>query len=93
MAARGTVLVEPIFTALVCGTRRGELVGLDRGSVDEKRRKLIVTRNIVCRGKRVVLKAPKSAAGRREIALDDLTFEFLMAHLEQQALRLQSYGV
>jgi integrase len=61
------------------GMRRGESLGLAWHDVDLDARRLSVRQQLTRSGDKVRLVAPKTAAGRRSIALDDATVEVLRA--------------
>jgi integrase len=55
------------------GMRRGEALGLRWGDVDLERRLVVVRRTIVVAGHEVVESEPKTAKGKRVVALDETT--------------------
>jgi integrase len=66
------------------GLRIGEALALRWEDVDLSRATLVVCRNLVEIRGRMVEQAPKTAAGRREIALPQRTVEMLRQHRENQ---------
>jgi integrase len=67
------------------GMRRGEVLGLSWNHVDLRRARLSVVRNLtVVNYGRVEFSEPKTAKGRRSIALDPATVTALKAHRKQQ---------
>ena len=79
----GAILQFMAFT----GVRRGEAVGLSWQNVDLERRVVsIVSTAQRLQGKGIVLQPPKSAAGRRGIAIDSGTVDMLRAHRGKQLL-------
>jgi integrase len=71
------------------GMRRGEALGLQWEDVDLEAGRLSVRRALIPNGKTVVVSEPKTARGRRVVALDPGTVEVLKAQaarqLEEQA--------
>jgi integrase len=92
-AAINTFLFAPLYLAFAVGLRRGELVALQRADVDFDAHLLNVTRSIVCRGKRVFIREPKTEAGRRSIPIAPGLSSVLKEHLRQQKERLRLLGV
>jgi integrase len=92
-AAEKTLLFAPLYLAFAAGLRRGEIVALQRADVDLDARILHVRRSVVCRGKRVVIKEPKTEAGTRSIPIAPGVFRVLEEHLRHQKQRLQLLGV
>ena len=75
-----------IYVAVDTGMRWSELVGLRRGKVDLKNRKVRVTEQLVQLEDRSFLrKEPKTAAGVRSITISPFTASLLAAHLESFA--------
>jgi len=66
------------------GLRRGEMCGLRWVDVDLDRGVLTVERNRTTAGYHVVEGDPKTAAGRRAVALDKRTVQVLRAHRRRQ---------
>ncbi|WP_431728058.1 tyrosine-type recombinase/integrase [Verrucosispora sp. TAA-831] len=83
-----TVTDDPLFafwwlTALR-GLRRGEMCGLRWTEIDLDRGVLYVERNRTTAGYQVIEGDPKTAAGRRPVALDKRTIHVLRDHRERQ---------
>lgn len=78
-------LGELFTTAVFCGMRRGELVGLRWEDVDLVKREITVRHTRVQAGKETIETSPKSRAGRRIIELDDTTVGALIAWQIKQA--------
>lgn len=79
-----------IYVAVDTGMRWSELVGLRRGKVDLKNRKVRVTEQLVQLEDRSFLrKEPKTAAGVRSISISPFTASLLAAHLESFAQRVR----
>src|SRR5262249_24780268 len=70
----------PILIALLCGLRRGEIVALRWLAVDLDRGQLSVVASIEQTKKAVREKPPKSARGRRTVALPSMLVEELRQH-------------
>ena len=75
-----------IYVAVDTGMRWSELVGLRRGKVDLKNRKIRVTEQLVQLEDRSFLrKEPKTAAGVRSITISPFTASRLAAHLSRSS--------
>lgn len=72
------------WLAALRGLRCGELCGLHWAAVDLDRGLLIVERQRTTAGYQVVEGEPKTAAGRRAVALDKHTIAVLRAHRHRQ---------
>ena len=92
-AAQDTLLFAALYVAFAAGLRRGEIVALQRGDIDLSAQILHVRRSVVCRGRRVVIKEPKSEAGKRDIPIAPGLFCVLNDHLSKQEQRLAILGV
>ena len=89
-AARGTHAYIPVVLAAAAGLRRGEVLGLEWADVDLDEGVLAVRRTVVEVGSRLVVKPPKTAAGRRVVPLPPLAVAALREwRAEQARLRLQ----
>ena len=71
--------------AAATGLRRGELLGLRWSDLDLEGRTLTVRQTLVCVAYRLVFSEPKTAKGRRSVALDPVTAETLADHGRRQA--------
>jgi integrase len=67
------------------GCRRGEALGLAWDDLDLEAATITIRRALVPLGDKVIVSEPKTARGRRRIALDPLTLEALKAHAARQA--------
>ena len=67
------------------GCRRGEALGLQWCNVDLENARVTIDKALVEVGEEVQLSEPKSARGRRTIALDPETVAVLRAHHRSQA--------
>jgi integrase len=89
--AEGTWLSLPVLLAFGLGLRRGEVLGLRWIDVDFKAGTLRVEQTVqTLRGGKVVVKAPKSKAGKRTIGLPEfVAVELVQQKARQAAHRLQ----
>ncbi len=71
--------------AFTTGMRRGEILGLVWSNVDLPRSRLSVTQSLVTVNGRTQLSPPKTAKGRRVVALDEKTVGVLRSHRVRQA--------
>lgn len=71
--------------AALTGLRRGEVAGLRWGDINLDRATLTVRHTIGQVGRRVVQGEPKTARGRRTVALDPVTVDVLRGHRRTQA--------
>ncbi len=78
--ARGTRLYIPVLLALTCGLRRGEVLGLRWADADLRSGVLWVRRSVEQTRAGAAIKEPKSAYGRRSVALAPLAVEALKQH-------------
>ena len=67
------------------GCRRGEALGLTWDDLDLEANTITIRRALVPLGGKVQVSEPKTARGRRRIALDPLTIEALKDHAARQA--------
>jgi integrase len=89
-AASSTRIYVPIVLALATGLRRGELLALRWQDLDLDARTLTVVRSLEQTNDGLRFKAPKSARGRRTIALSESMVEVLRSHrLAQLEERMQ----
>ena len=86
---KGTDYEMPVFLAIWTGMRRGEILALRWSDVDLIRGVAMVTRSLQQTKAGLSFKEPKSAKGRRQLALSPETVTELKAHWTRQAkLRL-----
>jgi integrase len=93
-AARQTPYFALFHTALFIGARRSELLALRWSDIDLLLCQIHITHSLhVLKGGRVVIRQPKSAKGRRMIALSPLTVSVLREHREKQVLERAMLGI
>ena len=77
--------LSPLWhTIAMTGMRRGEAIGLRWSDVDLENARLSVRRALIPTNREVVVSEPKTAKGRRVIALDPGTVEVLKAQAARQ---------
>jgi integrase len=79
-------------TLALTGMRRGEALGLLWEDVDLEAARISVRRALVPSGREVVVSEPKTARGRRSVALDPETIEVLKARAASQLGEQQEWG-
>lgn len=84
-AAKGTHLYLPILLAVTTGLRRGELLAIRWDDLDLKSSSLCVRQALQQTKEGISFKQPKTAKGRRQIALPSLAVEALIRHKGEQA--------
>jgi integrase len=72
-----------VYVAAYTGLRAGELIALRRAHVDLLRRSITVVEQVQYFERRYVVSPPKSAAGRRSVALPRLVADELDEHLRR----------
>lgn len=72
------------YTIAFTGMRRGEAIGLRWSDVDLENGRLSVRRALIPTNREVVVSEPKTAKGRRVVALDPSTIEVLKGQASQQ---------
>lgn len=83
--------IEPRYRAIMLlaglgGLRTGEVLGLVRSDLDPLRRTVTVTRQVQeVAGRRVVVDAPKTDAGRRTVSLPSALVRELVDHMAEYA--------
>lgn len=83
-AVRDDRLYAAWMLLVTTGVRRGEVVGLRWDDVDFARQRLSVVRTLIAVRGKVVESEPKTAKGRRQLALDPATVAALRAHRNRQ---------
>ena len=78
-AVKGERLYSLWHTIAFTGMRRGEALGLRWSDVDLENARLSVRRALIPTNREVVISEPKTAKGRRVVALDPVTIEVLKA--------------
>lgn len=91
-AVEGDRLYAVWLLAASTGMRRGEVLGLQWPDVDLARARVAVRRSLVTVGHQVVVSEPKTAKGRRSVALDPATVAGLKAWRKQQAAERLAWG-
>jgi integrase len=79
-------------TIAMTGMRRGEALGLRWGDVDFEAGRLAIRRALIPVGRDVVVSEPKTARGRRVIAIDPDTVEVLKAQAARQLDEQKLWG-
>jgi integrase len=74
------------------GMRRGEVLGLQWPDVDLGRARVAVRRSLVTVGHQVVVSEPKTAKGRRSVALDPTTVAAIKAWGKRQTAERLAWG-
>jgi len=93
LAVRGTRYEALYLLAVTTGIRQGELLGLKWADLDWVTRHLSVQRQLQrLPGHGMVFSEPKSASGRRVIALGSATIEKLREHYKHQQLERLAAG-
>lgn len=75
----------------LCGLRRGEACGLRWVDVDLPTAQFTILQQLTEVGGRVLASAPKTAASRRTMAIDDLTLKAFHRHQQQTAVSSDGY--
>ena len=78
--------------AATTGMRRGEVLGLRWSDVDLTAGRLNIRQTVLSVGGKVRFSQPKTARGRRTIALDETTIGALVAHAARQAIDVERLG-
>lgn len=91
-ASRNDRLYPAYHLVVMSGMRRGEVCGLRWSDVDLDRGLLRISQAVVQLGGPLHLGPPKTRAGVRSIALDDLTVEVLRMHRDRQSEERRAWG-
>jgi integrase len=85
--------LSPLWhTIAMTGMRRGEALGLRWSDVDLEAGRLAVRRALIPDGRGVIISEPKTAKGRRVIALDAGTVDVLKSQAARQLAEQQQWG-
>jgi integrase/predicted RNA-binding Zn-ribbon protein involved in translation (DUF1610 family) len=85
--------LHPLWRVLaMTGMRRGEVLGLKWEDIDFEAGWLSVRRSLIPLGGEVIVSEPKTARGRRSLALDVETVEVLKAQAAHQLVEQQQFG-
>ena len=76
----GDYYFPPLFLAATSGMRRGEVLGLRWTDLDLAAGRIAVRQSLVAVKGELIFSAPKTAKGRRNVALDERTVAVLKAH-------------
>lgn len=85
-------LYPAFLLGAMTGMRRGEVLGLRWVDLDLDNGRLVITQTLVAPRYRLVFSEPKTAAGRRTVALDDRTVTALREHRRCQAAERLALG-
>jgi len=91
-AADGHRLKALWWLLALTGMRRGEALGLRWEDIDEARRVLMVRRAVTSDGSLRSIHEPKTAAGRRAVAVSDYLLDILREHRQRQRLERLAAG-
>jgi integrase len=83
-ALNGHRLEAAYILAATTGMRRGEVLGVRWGDLDAGNHRLAIRQTVLSVNYKVTFGTPKTARGRRLIALDPATVAALLAHRERQ---------
>jgi integrase len=90
---RGTEYYAVFYLAIFTGMRRSELLALRWSDVDLLMGQVSVNRSMhQLRDRSIIFREPKTAKGRRTIALTPTTIQVLKAHLENQIDNQKVHG-
>ena len=93
-AAKDTPYYALFYTAFFTGMRRSELLALRWQDIDFILSQVYVSRSLHClSGGRVVFRSPKTAKGRRTVALPPSAILVLKEHYEKQKLERAMLGI
>jgi integrase len=85
--------LSPLWhTIAMTGMRRGEALGLRWSDVDLEAGRLAVRRALIPNGRGVIISEPKTAKGRRVVALDPGTVEVLKGQAARQLSKQQQWA-
>lgn len=85
-------LYAAFLVGAMTGLRRGELIGLRWGDIDLEAKRLSVRRALIAPRYELQFSEPKPDAGRRLVALDDVTVAALREYRKHQAEERLAFG-
>jgi len=91
-AAEGTPLALPVALALATGMRRGEILGLRWGDLDEGHTRAFVRRSLHATTDGLSFQEPKTRRSRRAVALPEFIRPYLASERADQVSRRARYG-
>jgi integrase len=91
-ALKGHRLEAAYLLAATTGMRRGEVLGLRWRDIDFPRERLAVRQTVLGINYKISFGEPKTAKGRRSIALDPMTVAALKAHRQRQETEHAAVG-
>lgn len=83
-ASKEHVLYPVIMLGLMCGMRRGEILGLTWDNIDLISGKIFIHSNMVQAGEEIIIKDTKTATGSRSVDISRKLIEFLKTIKKQQ---------
>lgn len=92
-ALHNTDFFVPIWLAFSSGLRREELLGLRVRDIDLERRTIDVQQVVVCRGRYIEKKAPKTVKSLRCLPISNYTCDVLRQHMSDQRNRIAVLGI
>jgi len=90
---RGDRLYAAYLLLATTGLRRGELLGVRRGDLDLEAGRLSLVQTVITVNYEVKFSAPKTARGRRSVALDATTIATLREHRTRQVAERTALGL
>lgn len=84
-AVEGTRMYIPVLLAVTTGLRRGEILGLRWKDIDLDSARMSVRQSVEQTASGLRFKAPKTAKGRRVVAMPDYLVDALKTHRARQA--------
>lgn len=91
--AKGTDMYFPLLLEVSTGLRRGELLAVTWDDIDFETGNMHIHRNRVVANHKIFVKAPKSAAGVRDITLGEQLLEVLRSEYQRYQADKQEFGI